>query len=305
VHFPSQEERKNLIKGILPKARRLDVAEDLRGWNWHRPPLAPIFEVRLALHEVADHYCPTGRNVYLAKVEGVKATPTYQMMEGIVLHNLLNSFIIQAKKLIYACSPDTVLEALTQLGEVDFSAVKQFKDQLDKDQISLLSKKASVLWNFELTSLKYRIQETLSKQRYIGVDSLISMALPVTVEQKLDGSFLGLSKHLSADASGFFETVIYDVKFGTPMNFHKLTTTGYAMVMEAVYDFPITCGCIIYANFAGGRLLVEREYHLIDDELRQWFIEARDEKARIVSEEIDPGKPDQCYENCMYREYCG
>jgi len=37
--------------------------------------------------------------------------------------------------------------------------------------------------------------------------------------------------------------------------------------------------------------------HIIDDELRQWFIEERDEKMRMIYEEIDPGLG-ECYNYC-------
>lgn len=43
-----------------------------------------------------------------------------------------------------------------------------------------------------------------------------------------------LSSNLSADAFTFSEPMILDLKFGRPQKFHRLSTTGYALVMEAV-----------------------------------------------------------------------
>lgn len=113
-----------------------------------------------------------------------------------------------------------------------------------------------------------------------------------------------LSSNLSADAFTFSEPMILDLKFGRPQKFHRLSTTGYALVMEAVYEFPVNLGCIVYAEFNDGRLLLKKDIHIIDDELRQWFIEARDEKMRMNYEEIDPGFPDKCYETCPYYNAC-
>lgn len=46
------------------KSRSRDVAPELRGWNWHQPPLEPAYDVTLAVYEVPGKYCSTGRDVY-------------------------------------------------------------------------------------------------------------------------------------------------------------------------------------------------------------------------------------------------
>ena len=82
------------------------------------------------------------------------------------------------------------------------------------------------------------------------------MAIPVVVEQKLNGSFLGLSGMLSTDALTYAEPIVVDLKFDPRRNFYRLATTGYALVLEALYDFPVNIGCVVYAhsNMGGGRL---------------------------------------------------
>ena len=67
----------------------------------------------------------------------------------------------------------------------------------------------------------------------------------------------------------------------------------------------MSLGCVTYARIEGGRVFLDRDFHIIDDELRQWFVEARDEAMRMVSEEIDPGRPEECYADCPYRGRCG
>ena len=83
-----------------------------------------------------------------------------------------------------------------------------------------------------------------------------------------------------------------------------MATTGYARVMESFYEFLVNIGCIVYAEFKGDRFSVQKDMHIIEDELRQWFVEERDEKMRMVYEEIDPGLRD-CYETCPYLMQCG
>jgi CRISPR-associated protein Csa1 len=97
--------------------------------------------------------------------------------------------------------------------------------------------------------------------------------------------------------------MVLDLRFDKPRDFHRLTTTGYALVMEALYEFPVNLGCVVYGEFGGDRLIVKKDIHIISDELRQWFIKTRDEKARLVAEEMDPGTGD-CYEGCPYWHVC-
>jgi CRISPR-associated protein Csa1 len=97
--------------------------------------------------------------------------------------------------------------------------------------------------------------------------------------------------------------MVLDLKFGEPKKFHRLSTTGYALVMEAIHEYPINLGCIVYAEFKGDRLIVKKDIHIIDDELRQWFIEERDQKMRMIYEEIDPGLGN-CYDSCPYILQC-
>jgi CRISPR-associated protein Cas4 len=90
---------------------------------------------------------------------------------------------------------------------------------------------------------------------------------------------------------------------GEPQKFHRLTTTGYALVMEALHEYPVNLGCLVYVEFKGDRMVVKKDIHIIDDELRQWFIEERDAKMRMIYEEIDPGLGN-CSQNCPYTLNC-
>ncbi|MDK2821333.1 MAG: CRISPR-associated protein Csa1 [Clostridia bacterium] len=99
----------------------------------------------------------------------------------------------------------------------------------------------------------------------IGEDSLAALAVPVILEQKLEGLFLGLSSNLSADAFTFSEPMVLDLKFGEVKDLHRLTTTGYALVMETLYEFSINLGCIVYGEFKNGRLVIKKDIHIIDD----------------------------------------
>ena len=286
MYFLNDEEKRLLLRRLLPQSRERDIAPELRGWNWDKPPLSPIYDVKLGVYEIANNYCPTNRDLYLRRVLGVRTTPNRAMIEGGLLHSLLCKIIIATKRVIYEHGANC-LDALRVLNKEDFVDIEgKFLSQQEQEDIRA---RAEQLWDYEHHSILSRVQDVLARQPYIGPDALVAMALPVTVDQRLNGSFLGLSSHLSVDAFVFSEPMVVDIKFGKKQRFHHLTTTGYALVMESLYEYPINVGCIVYPSFWKGRFAVERDFHLIDDELRQWFIEERDERMRMTHEEIDPG----------------
>ena len=303
MYFLNDEERKYLLRGLLPKAREMEIADDLRGWNWNRPPLEPVYDNRLALYEVAGKYCPTGRDVYLRRVHGAKGTANGAMARGSAFHKAMVDVIVRAKRLVYekgVARADEILSSLRTVTEpADVAAFN-----LPTEEVSDVQRKSKLISEFEADRIAARLQDLLARQPYIGEDSLVSLAIPVVVEQKLDGSFLGFSQHLSADAYLFSEPMILDLKFGPPEKFHRLTTTGYALVMESIYEYPINIGSLVYGEFKGNRLSITKDFHIIDDELRQWFIEERDEKMRMVYEENDPGLADNCQDTCPYYREC-
>ncbi len=304
MYFLTDEERKQLSKGYLPRSRQMEIAEELRGWNWHQSPLAPVYDLKLALYEVANSYCKTNRDLYLRRIDGIKTRPNTAMIRGKVFHDILVRVLVRAKRLIYEKGVVNFQEILKQLNvPLNLGFLAEYQSLVKEEEFVELKKKAVTLAAFENARVAARVQEILVKQPYIAEDSLAALAIPVVVEQKLDGTFFGLSANLSADAYTFSEPMVLDLKFGEPKKFHRLNTTGYALVMEAIYEYPINLGCLVYADFKGDRLVVKKDIHIIDDELRQWFIEERDEKMRMIYEEIDPGLG-ECYDYCPYNMQC-
>jgi CRISPR/Cas system-associated exonuclease Cas4 (RecB family) len=135
MFMPTSEEKKRLLRGTIPRARKLGVDDTLRGWSWSSPLLLSPYEVPLGLSEVANAYCPTGR-------------------------------------------------------------------------------------------------------------------------------------------------------------------AGYALVLEAVYEFLVDVGVTVYATIEDDRLHIEREFTTLGDELRMEFVEIRDEKQRMVADELDPGPCEGCEAWC-------
>lgn len=136
-------------------------------------------------------------------------------------------------------------------------------------------------------------------------DTLLAETLPVVVNRRLDGRFLGLAEPLEADAVLTAFPAVVVVRFRSQRREEdQLVATGLALALEAAQDWPVDMGCVVRGDFVDGHPVVRRDLFVIDDELRQQFIELRNEKARLAQEEIDPGLPGECPADCPFWQSC-
>ncbi|MDI9560486.1 MAG: type I-A CRISPR-associated protein Cas4/Csa1 [Pseudomonadota bacterium] len=312
MYFLSPEEHKFVARKLLMDARRDEVHPDLRGWNWSLPPIVTDFRARLGVSDIASLYCASGRDLYLKKIGKIGFRLNEAMVEGLLLHRVVSEIFTRSKLIIYSNPKITSLDFDTKIGTIDLTEeAKEWGFDLEgkKTGVPALSEamlyKGKLIWEFEKTRIAYRIDDIRSRYPYCESDAFVFLVLPVIVEQRLNGQFLGLSKNLAVDGYIFSQGMVVDLKFDPETReFHKLTTTGYAMVMESLYEFPVDLGCIVYVRFKDGQIRLVRDFHHISDELRQWFIEERDRRLRLIEDEIDPGRSDECYETCPYKEVC-
>lgn len=283
MFMPTAEEKKRLLRGTIPRARKLGVDETLRGWMFSAPPLLSPYEAPLGLAEVANAYCPTGRDIFARRVLGASPEPNEKMLLGGKLHAAFRDWVVHAKKSLYEHGAEDL--------EAAISSIRAFPSP------DLPEAKTLVL--YEADAIEFRLREAMSQFPRIQTDALTAHVLPVTLGQMLDGAFLGLSRRLSTDLLNLGEPCILNVIFNDHRrDFHPLTLAGYALVLEAVHEFPVDVGITVYAGFKNDRLQIEREFTVLGDELRMEFIEVRDEKQRMVADEFDPGPCEGCEEWC-------
>lgn len=283
MFMPTAEEKKRLLRGTIPRARKLGVDDSLRGWMWSAPPLLSPYEIPLGLSEVANAYCPTSRDIYARRVLGASPESNEKMLLGGKLHAALRDWVVHAKRSLYENGAEDI--------EASIRGIRAFPEPGVPEAKSLVL--------YEADAIEFRLREAMSQFPRIGTDALAAHVLPITLGQMLDGAFLGLSRRLSTDLLNLGEPCILNIIFNDEKRpFHPLTLAGYALVLEAVHEFPVDVGVTVYANFKNGRLQIEREFTVLGDELRMEFIEVRDEKQRMVSDEVDPGPCQDCQEWC-------
>ena len=288
-----------LAGSVGPSVRRQPVADDLRGWHWYRPPLSPVFDAPLSIEEVAGGVCPTGRDVYLTHVLGVPPRPTPASLAESALRSTVLAALVAAKRALYseglpaaARLAETAPPPLAELLGVEAPAPAGLADQV------------SALWAWEGRRLGARLADTAAAAPGAGSDGLLAVALPVVVGRPLDGRFLGLTERLTVEHALGPLPLVHVLRFGEPRPEDRLLIAGRALALEAATEAALDYGCLSYGGFQGGQPTVRRDLHAIDDEARQLFIETRDEKARLVQEEIDPGLPAVCPDDCPFWSVC-
>jgi CRISPR-associated protein Csa1 len=259
------------------------VDETLRSWSWSSPPLLSPYEVPRGLSEVANAYCATGSDVYARRVLGDTPEPNEKMILGGALHNAFRDWTVHAKKTLYARGAGNPEEAMREIQDFPAPDLRE----------------ARALVSYETDAIEFRLREALGQFPRIKTDALVAQVLPVTLRAMLDGAFLGLSRRLSTDLLNLGEPCILNIIFNDEKrDFHPLTLAGYALVLEAVYEFPVDVSVTDYASLEDCCLHIEREFTVLGDELRMEFVEVRDEKQRMVADELDPGPCDSCEAWC-------
>lgn len=308
-----EEIKRRLLRRYRKRSREIVVDDRYRGWAWTVPPIDPPYDILLPLSDIAARYCQSMRDIYLRHVEHTRKPLTAKMIVGKLYHETIAATVEYAKRMMYshaissgnvlrglmAEQRQTVIEAI--LNGAGTPEVTNRGGTFDREQCR---SNMLWLWDYETNQFASNIDVIRSMQPYIGLDSLVNTAIPVVVEQKLDGRNIGLSGHLSADALSA-EGVVLDVKTGRQRYFHRLATTGYALVIESIYEYPVDIGCIVYCWFKKPiPPEIKYDVHQIDEVIRQEFLEIRDEAMKIVFDQRDPGLPTKCYDDCPYWDYC-
>lgn len=402
MYFLSIDERRLLLRKLLPEARAAGVAEELRGWNWDKPPLAPIYEGRLGVEEVASELCASGHDLYLRRVVGLVGSSRSGQYSSRArvgpLRAAAHNIIVEAKRIIYRegprCLPTLAGLLSRENGQGQELAMKRV--QLGRDVAHNVSAASAIAewvqepaalaevaaklregaidertsgagssanrlkgnkavgrdeekgtramngredgWFMPIDSAEAEgkvgwepsedraiaearksirvgisaqllrehvarrvmaaVGEALARHPRIEADSLVAAALPILVQRELDGSLLGLAKHLAVDMLVAGEPTPIITRFGPRREADQLAVAGYALIIESLWECPVNIGCVAYVSLAKRQVVVERDFHVLGDELRQLFIEARDERTRIVEEEIDPGMCSDCHNGC-------
>jgi len=305
--FPTLEHVTRLARELraLPK---VEVSDELRGWSWEESPVTTTQSRLLGVSDITSGFCPTGRDLYLRYVEGVrgKDNPTLQM--GRLVHEVFEAAVEEAKKAVYLTWPDTdgdrVEGVMRAAGEaLERRALRKY-GLLDPGVAAWVFRR---LWGMAVRTYSAAVDEARTKSRYLRLDSLVHAAVPVIAEFPIDGSVIGLSRALRVDAL-LPPNLMMELKTREPRRVFELALAGYALATEAQYGFPVNHALLTYVwvRPESREVIVRPKIIPISEDLRQDFIDARDERREIIEYGVDPGKPrgEECPPECPYRHHC-
>jgi len=274
------------IKRLYAWSRSDPVDEELRGWNWDKPPLKPRAYLELGVSEIASKYCETRRDVWLRRKMSIKPEASDHLVKGRLIHEAVSLAISEAYKLVaLSWDPWSIYEATKDKW-------RKLVINGTRDFVKLCEK-----------VYKYTLITVLGEISYEDL-TRGSRTLPLTItEFKIDGSNLGLSTNLSIDVitEG---SVIVDFKYGSPREFHKLSLAGYALTLEAEYEVPHDYGLLVYISDVNGKVKINTKPIYINSHLRKWFIVERDNIIDMLLENREPPVDTQCYTGCPYFKIC-
>ncbi len=279
------------------------VSDELRGWNWSRPPVLFTGCVRLGVSDVVGEFCSSGRDVYLRYVVRVRERVSERVFVGALVHRIFHELVVAVKRVLYGSLVESgmeLLEVLKSEGKKVFSKVVDFSNcPLSRDFVE------SLFWNLwsQGATVYSGMFDKIRRGRTVSfVDSLALQVVPLVSEVCLDGSLVGLG-NVRVDAV-LYPNIPVEIKVGQGGR-GELALAGYALVMESLFSQPVDFGILVNVSVnQDGEVSWSWKLVQISDDLRLEFLHERDRKADIVDKQIDPGLSQHCSPSCPFYEYC-
>ncbi len=278
----------------------IEVSNELRGWAWRSPPVAPLLDdLKLGIWEAASKYCETKRDVYLRRILGIKPKPSQAMLKGKAVHNLMVVLIREFKEELLK-EPRTGSELYTSLC---LRRDRLIKEVLRKFSLSLdFAPKLASFYNYLALQLSAEYDKVVSEAPRSLRQLISDKILEITSERAVDGARVGLSNWLMIDVYVPPVTIV-EIKTGAVREFHRLSIAGYGLAMESSEYVPINHGYLLYVHLNNGIHLL-RKLIKLTDEVRREFLEERDRVMELIYSERDPGIPSNCPRSCPFYYYC-
>jgi len=276
----------------------VDVSEELRGWNWNTPPLIPAYPIKMTVSDLTNEFCETGRFIYLKYVKKIPETPQPKLIRGKFIHDTITEASKTAKLLIYLGHIENFREKFIENGETVYNNMNTTNIENAKEIFKMI-------WNHAADTFSSSLTRAKSRSPYLSIDSIAALTVPGINEYPIDGTLIGLTKTIRID-NLLPPSIIVEYKTREYQPIYEIALAAYALAYESQYETPINHAILINIKIDEKRKDMKYYEKLvsISDSLRQQFIDLRDHLAKIVNDQIDPGKPKNCPTDCPYFKIC-
>lgn len=301
--FYTFEDAVRIFKAFRQMPR--EVSDELRGWRWMDYPLTPSSNVKLTVSDVVNEFCDSGRAVYLKYIMKIESKANWRINLGSLIHNIISEACRVAKLIVYLGSVEDGASFREEFENKFPKIIDKVMNKTEKESSEKILLILKRIWGYAANVFASAFDKQSSKSPYLSIDGLAALVVPMITEYPLDGSLIGLTKAIRVDAL-IPPNLIVEVKTRAYKECYEVGLAAYALSFESIYETPIDFALLVNLGFDKDfkSFKVYEKSVLISDELRQRFIERRDWLARIVEEEIDPGKAKKCDINCPFLYYC-
>jgi len=277
----------------------------------------------LSVSNIADKYCPTRRDLYFCK--GISRLnirdrqETWGSKAGYIIEKYVE-LILRSRNI----DMTHVYSRLIRRGnsfhqtfdEKNREPLKKLKN-LEKDSLSV--KKGDTDWLMALLSSNGRVELSLKILHSLlrETDSLEIRHVKIKNDIRPNVTQIGINSPATPDFIVPKFGIVGDIKTG--VNFvpiFQLTCAGYALAYEnekkckskinwgIIYFFPTRNPSAYVKPITFAQIYI----FPIDDSLRQWFLDIRDEAYKIISKKEPPDFPEtnerkQCA-YCRFKDHC-
>jgi len=277
-------------------------------------------EIRtLSVSNIADKNCPTRRDLYfykgLRRLSGLSQQETWGNKAGYLVEQYIEH-ILRTKNTSKPYSK--LIRQRDQLHREFIENNTQPLAKLKGLESTLPTKEGDTDWLLALLSSNGRAEFGISLVHSLlkESDSLDAKHIITKMQTKPNVAQIGISSPAPPDFIVPKFGVVGDIKTGVAFlpNF-QLTCAGYALAYEnekkqqqinwgIIYFFPTRNPSAYVKPLTFAQIYI----FPIDDDLRQWFLDIRDEAYRIVSQSNPPAFPERSRRNqcpyCRFKSHC-
>ncbi len=297
---------------------RAAAAADIKLRGYNLATWVPADFLRLPVYALAYALCPKFRDIYFEWVKKRSRQPTWERYQGRVIDEVYKLIHLKCEKYASATrSRDFALysyllsaqeEILGDAKNRHRSALSAINPPPSEEEIEAFDKGLKKIITFEAEITSAFMNFEIARLRDASPNRVFREHFDFNTNLSLGAKNQGFTSPAIPDFV-YRHEVIGDIKSGAWQRFFEYTVIAYALAYEEHTQRNMNYGAILHVQLPNNRLVpahYEADIIYLDDSRRRKFLAMRNRKLEIITEGIDPGKPDNPSEctGCFFYSDC-